>query len=82
MTLRSTHRLSIVVAALAVPCVGCAGVQTRPRSRTVGDDCSRHIAAAHAALAAPPETGVPPGHTHAVAMHEYHMCLASAAAAR
>ena len=67
-----------VVVGVAATASGCAGVQGRARSLAAVEDCSRHLHAAHAALAEPPEAGLPAAHVHAMAMHDYHTCLANA----
>lgn len=71
-----------LLAALA----GCTAVtRSLPgRSRDgAREDCSRLLAMASAALAAPADSGAaPPAHDHAMKMHEYHACLAAASASR
>ena len=81
MSLQNACRFVVVAAVLSTSLSACAVAQPRRGSRVTVADCARHIAAAHAALAAPPESGIPGGHAYAVAMHEYHTCLAGASAA-
>ena len=81
MSLKNACRFLVGAAVLSAGLSACAVVQPRRGSPVTVADCARHIGAAHAALAAPPDSGIPAAHTYAVAMHEYHTCLAGASAA-
>jgi hypothetical protein len=73
--------------ALAVTVAGCAAVHTQSERLASGQpapssaSCGAALARAHTALAAAAGDSAPAAHmafaSHAAAMHEYHICLAS-----
>jgi hypothetical protein len=79
---RPTYRRLYPVVLVPVVMTGC-GMLRVPEPRytagyTAAGDCVRHLAAAHAALAATESSaGAPALHAHGAAMHDYHACLAS-----
>lgn len=82
------RRFAGIGAVLAlIGCVPLTGYGSRPQvPQTALDstlptmhraDCSRHIVDAHAALAQMSDSAASSAaHAHAVAMHDYHSCLA------
>jgi hypothetical protein len=66
---------------VAVALTGCGALRAHEASQAPADDCVRYLAAAHAALAAPADSlSAPATHAHAIAMHDYHTCLANSRA--
>ena len=53
---------------------------TMPKSASAREECSRYMAEAHAALVkmSARDSAALAAHAHAVAMQEYHICLARA----
>lgn len=64
--------------AIMVAMTGCGGLRAHGARHSPASDCARHLASAQAALATPESTpGAPAAHVHAIAMHDYHTCVAS-----
>ena len=68
---------------VVVAMTACAGLLAHGARHSPASDCARHLASAQAALATPESTpGVPAAHVHAIAMHDYHTCVANSGESR
>jgi hypothetical protein len=66
-----------------VAMTACAGLRAHGARHSPPSDCVRHVASAQAALATPESTpGAPVAHVHAIAMHDYHTCVANSSESR